>query len=247
MSEVKADFAKWATGFSGCNGGDIGDPANKSIWVCGIESGGDFEPLTDLSILSQPSKGWCTKNVQTKQVSEAWQVNLKLRFFRMATKLLTVLNGQSVNDFESFAKDKQPFVEGSSGYFSLNLFPINFRNIKHEHWTDLHYQATGFSTKAEYIKWLTENRFQEMREWTEKYQPKLIICIGKSERDRFFEAFSGDTDYELHKTSLNEVYFKKLIKSDSLIVVIPFLYGKPSSYIEELGTLIKSQLANTPR
>ena len=35
-----ASFAKWATGFSGCDGGDIGSAQNRSIWYCGIEWGG---------------------------------------------------------------------------------------------------------------------------------------------------------------------------------------------------------------
>lgn len=34
---TNAKFAKWATGFSGCDGGFIGSPQSKSIWFCGIE------------------------------------------------------------------------------------------------------------------------------------------------------------------------------------------------------------------
>ena len=36
MEMVDARFAKWATSFSGCDGGDIGSPQSKSIWYCGI-------------------------------------------------------------------------------------------------------------------------------------------------------------------------------------------------------------------
>ena len=36
---IDARFAKWATGFSGCDGGDIGSPKSRSIWFCGIEWG----------------------------------------------------------------------------------------------------------------------------------------------------------------------------------------------------------------
>ncbi|WP_260951748.1 hypothetical protein [Campylobacter sp. RM16187] len=32
-------FKKWALGFSGCDGGDIGSPENPSAWLCGIEWG----------------------------------------------------------------------------------------------------------------------------------------------------------------------------------------------------------------
>lgn len=37
VDRVNEDFARWASGFSGCDGGDIGSSQGKSIWFCGIE------------------------------------------------------------------------------------------------------------------------------------------------------------------------------------------------------------------
>ena len=41
---INEDFKKWALGFSGCDGGDIGSPQHQSIWLCGLEWGGGFKP-----------------------------------------------------------------------------------------------------------------------------------------------------------------------------------------------------------
>lgn len=39
---ITTDFGKWARGFSGCDGGDIGSHEKQSIWYCGIEWGGGW-------------------------------------------------------------------------------------------------------------------------------------------------------------------------------------------------------------
>ena len=33
------EFKKLALGFSGCDGGDIGSPQKRAVWLCGIEWG----------------------------------------------------------------------------------------------------------------------------------------------------------------------------------------------------------------
>ena len=37
---VNENFEKWATSYAGCDGGDIGNPERRAIWLCGIEWGG---------------------------------------------------------------------------------------------------------------------------------------------------------------------------------------------------------------
>ena len=41
---INENFKKWALGFSGCDGGDIGSAQSPSIWLCGLEWGGGFKP-----------------------------------------------------------------------------------------------------------------------------------------------------------------------------------------------------------
>ncbi len=40
MKTTEARFKEWCPGYSGCDGGDIGNEDNPSVWVCGIEWGG---------------------------------------------------------------------------------------------------------------------------------------------------------------------------------------------------------------
>ena len=37
-------FEKWASSYAGCDGGDVGGPNKRSIWLCGIEWGGGHTP-----------------------------------------------------------------------------------------------------------------------------------------------------------------------------------------------------------
>lgn len=60
---INPEFAKWATGHSGCDGGDIGSRQHPSIWFCGIEWGGDYsdnQELIDLFLenVEQPAEGY---------------------------------------------------------------------------------------------------------------------------------------------------------------------------------------------
>lgn len=40
LMTANPNFETWATSYSGCDGGDIGSPERRAIWLCGIEWGG---------------------------------------------------------------------------------------------------------------------------------------------------------------------------------------------------------------
>ena len=84
-------FAKWALGYSGCDGGDMGSPESPSTWICGIEWGGGHskedligELETDVTIL--PS-GYTD-----------WQTNLAYIYNWQVMKFLSVFNGGNVKN-----------------------------------------------------------------------------------------------------------------------------------------------------
>jgi len=78
---INEDFKKWALGFSGCDGGDIGSPQHQSIWLCGLEWGGGFKPeqLADefKNNVGKPPTGY-----------ESHKLNLDYQFNTKAVKLL---------------------------------------------------------------------------------------------------------------------------------------------------------------
>ena len=117
-------FEKWATTYSGCDGGDIGSLNNRSIWFCGIEWGGgdeaNVEALNTMfsKDMSIPPSGY-----------DDWKNNLSWIFNWQAVKLLAAIDGRQISDYKLFAEEVKPFTVGSGGYFKMNIYPLAFRNI----------------------------------------------------------------------------------------------------------------------
>ena len=213
------EFKKWALDFSGCDGGDIGSPQRRSVWLCGIEWGGghDAESLANSMSLdhSIPPSGY-----------ESWEENLAYRFNWQAMKLLAAIENNEVSAYKKYAQDIKPFVEGSSGFFKINLYPIAFKNTNFENWKSEFSSMTNLNGKSEYLAWCERYRFPVLRKWASEYKPKLIICLGKSYASEFSKAFY-EPERELTKEHIEERELFWGQNSDgTLVVVIPFMVNR---------------------
>lgn len=95
----------WLRDFNGCDEGEIGSPEKPSIWLCGIEWGGQSTLEAIQEIVNTPYTG-------KHQIGrENWQHILKYPYDIKATKLLAVVNGRKIEDYASFAEETQLFVE----------------------------------------------------------------------------------------------------------------------------------------
>lgn len=215
---VNPEFAKWAVGFSGCDGGDIGTPESSSVWFCGIEWGGghpaDAEKLRSV---------WKEDAGRPRAGYESWRANLEYIFNWQAVKLLAAVNGGLVSDYKQFAEKAQPFVTGGTGYFKMNLYPLAFKNTSHALWQDAFADATGLPSKQNYLEWMRGKRFPVMKSWVATYAPKLIVCAGVTYREDFRSAFVDD-DVELHREVIDdrELHWAKNVNG-GLVVIIPFM------------------------
>lgn len=237
-------FARWATSFSGCDGGDIGSIRNRSIWFCGIEWGGGHAANVDeLNTMfshdvSSPPTGY-----------DEWKHNLAYIFNWQAMKLLAAIDGRQLSDYKSFAEEAQPFTVGSSGYFKMNLYPLAFRNTSHAHWVSEFSQATGFSEKSAYLQWIKSRRFPAMKSWVEKHMPKVIICAGITYMDDFQSAF-GDEGMIVTTEHIDDRQLCYGVnKQGTLVVVIPFMVNRNgltrNVSIQKFGERIRELLCNT--
>ncbi|WP_144011833.1 hypothetical protein [Vandammella animalimorsus] len=214
-----AEFAKWATSFSGCDGGDIGTPADRSIWFCGIEWGGQesSERLAEeiLRDESQPRTGYsdATRN-------EAYIFN------RQALKILSAIDGTNVSNYREFCSRAKPFTQGSSGYFKLNLYPVSFKDTSPSRWHEQYAAITGFSSKQEYIDWCRIHRFGQIRKWAFTARPKLILCLGKQYRADYKLAFhEGSATFNHESIDSRDLWWS--VNSDgTLVVIIPFMVNR---------------------
>lgn len=250
MNDVNGIFSQWATGFSGCDGGDVGSPENQSIWFCGIEWGGghpaDEVELTT-SVFSEnvesPGPGYTSVDG-----TQAWRHNLAYIFNWQAMKLLTAINGLDVSAYKNFAEKVKPFTAGETGYFKMNLFPLAFKNTSHFLWESGFSKATGFAQKIDYLNWIRANRFPVMKSWEQTYRPKLILCVGISYLSDFKLAFVDD-GIEFHRELIDDRELNWAINNaGGIVVVLPFMVNRnglvKNVSIQKFGDRIRQLLAD---
>ncbi|MCT7644585.1 hypothetical protein [Aliarcobacter butzleri] len=236
-------FYNWALGFAGCDGGDIGNNNEQSIWFCGIEWGGGFD--TDISSL----KNIFDKNLEKiPEGYDNWEENISYIYNWQAMKLFSVIHNYELKDYKKFAEDKKPFVKKQKGFFKLNLYPIAFKNTSHDLWEANFSEATNLKTKQDYISWIKENRFPVMNKWVKDFSPKLIICTGITYFDDFKRAFSdNNAEFNKEKIENHELLWSKN-DNGTKIVIIPFMvnrYGLTKNQnIEKFGQRINEILNN---
>lgn len=234
---VTADFEKWAIGYSGCDGGDIGSPESPSIWVCGIEWGGGFISAEWL----QTELTRCTK--EPPDGYESPEDNLAYVFNRQTAKLLNVISGGRPSEYRDFALQKKPFVKSSHGYFKMNLYPISFKDTGADRWSIWIKEIIGLSSKDEYISWCKVNRFPFLLQAKEKHKPKCIVCFGKTYKDDFVSAFCGNNHEEnMEKIGDRELYWYD--SGETKVFVCPFPTGpyglNSDELIKNFGEKIRS-------
>ena len=136
-----SEFATWATGFSGCDGGNL----KGSIWLCGIEYGGreadatfEFIDVTHPGYFGDPSI-WNGCDVDDF---------LKYQYNWRAAKLLSAFAGYTdMAKYAKFFQDHHCFRQEGS-YFKLNLYPIAFRSTATTHWRPWLAEKTGLSSRT---------------------------------------------------------------------------------------------------
>lgn len=237
---IMSDFENWASGFSGCDGGDIGTPESRSTWVCGIEWGGGH----DLDALKQ--------SISNQVVSPPLGYDDVLQstdciFNRQTMKLITAMQGLKVEEYEKMSLQQRPFVKGTSGFFKMNLFPISFKDTAHQRWQKSFNEVTGFANKEEYLAWCRRVRFEQMRFWVSTYKPKVIICFGKTLITDYALAFAGQGSKFTSEKILNRDLSWTRTVDDVLIAICPFpvnRYGLNSNaLLQGFGDRIRTLMA----
>jgi hypothetical protein len=212
MVEARKKFSEWAKGFSGCDGGN----PYGSIWFCGIEWGGGFSEDRLDQVFSD-------KFPEPPQLYTAAEENLAYQYNIKLMKMIAALRGQPTSGYEEVARETPFPFHQHSDFFKANLFPIAFKNVDARRWTEGFHGATGLATRDRYCDWCREHRFPVMRQWVEKYRPRLVIGVGRSFWSDYLRAFGrGDL---IHEETVGQ---RKLIWTvanggKTVVVVTPFL------------------------
>ena len=211
---VDPEFAKWAKGFSGCDGGNL----EGSIWLCGIEWGlGKSHTLKEElqeDVTRPPQKYKNADDVRRPPGGRPYPFNT------MFLKLVAAMRGWPLEKYKAIANEEPFPFHRESDYFKLNLFPVAFPEVDPALWKQ--YSAeTGLSSRAEYLQWCRENRFPKIRNWVKQGQPKLIVCVGLSCIEDFHSAFgiSGKRHEETPIQGRRLVWFAD---DTTTLAVVPF-------------------------
>jgi hypothetical protein len=211
---VNPEFAKWAKGFSGCDGGN---PQGK-VWLCGIEYGGTLTEELPFVPMDVPD---CVGEENYGRAAF-----LKYHYNWRAIRLLAAFAGDVPSNCETFFREQSCF-DRNSNYFKLNLFPFAFKDTSHKHWPGWLAKKTGLKTKQEYLEWCVVNRFPLLKEWVSRYSPRLIICTGKSHLEHFMAAFgTRDEIIENAEAAGKQIPYFLTNTGRTLVVIVYFLGGR---------------------
>ena len=165
------------------------------------------------------------------------------------------MNGYPVEKFREFAHLHQPFVRGLKDefkgglYFKGNLYPYACYQVKE--WPEDAQLETGISDKEEYRQWCLKYRFPAIVKWVNKYQPKVVICVGITCRSEFSLAVFGKiVEFKEEKIVVNAhiktIYYS--IDEPINLVVVPHFsgpYGLNSNQsLQKAGSFISSIIAS---
>lgn len=169
-------FKKWATGYSGFDGGN----AKGEIWLCGIEWGGESPScIQELEALFLED----VRKIPTGYIYH--EKNLVFNYNKRFIHIIGAMKDEkfSSGDVQEKIKNlnkKEKFFTEKSNYLKLNLSPLNFPNTDGGKWDDKYEEITKFKTKSDYEKWVWTEREKLFKDMEKEYKPKLIITFGTS-------------------------------------------------------------------
>src|SRR2546428_1622269 len=157
---VTRDFERWATAFSGCNGGNL----HGAIWFCGIEwgTGKDHEIGEELrKNVSKPQQIYQSLEDISKNAATG-------KLYPYGVKLIKLIRAMRLSDDYT-----TPFpFHRQAQFFQLNLVPIAFKEVDTQLGIDRHRMATGLPARDAHVQRGREYRLPQMRSWVQHGNPK---------------------------------------------------------------------------
>jgi hypothetical protein len=208
--------------FAGCDGGNLG----ADVWVCGIEHGGEFDPLKEGIEPDLEPSSWTEEYKQQHPKYTTWQYNQKVA--KLMVALRHIRNNEAPvappSEWCSYIKDELYTSDGES--FKLNLFPFSAPSTNDPNWKDAY---PGLGDRANYRKLCQEQRFPFFVRKRKEQRPKVIVGTGITYVDDFSQAFGfpseSRTEFQIQYRDTHRDCFK-FSDSGSTLIVCPFFGGR---------------------
>ena len=215
---------------------DGGNP-KASIWICGIEHGGDFESLKMPLRPEHNLSSWDDDFRSQHPEYCTWQ------YHRKVAKLMVALRDLQGNfsrpsppedAWRQYLKDEL-YVSGGES-FKLNLFPLSSPSVNSSKWREFYSEHLGFESKDCYYKRCRNVRFPFLNKIREEFRPHIVLGTGKTFRSDFSHAFGFDENSEIcikiGKTSQRDCYLYE--DNYGVLIVCPFFGGRYGINSDEL-------------
>ncbi|KOE62848.1 hypothetical protein [Aggregatibacter actinomycetemcomitans] len=231
-------FKDTALSFAGCDGGNL----KSDVWFCGLEWGGEQKNTLDPAIDENSVYSWSHEDFDGSWLA---QYNQKICWFLWYFYSLEWNNGENSEVFVKHHHILYNQQENGIG-FKMNMLPIGFPNRNNIDWNETLQKLTGLKSFNEYREWCVIHRGKFFRNAVRKYQPKVIICTGITETDRFIRFFTAEEEYETVMTEQFKFHYAKF--ENTLICVVPFFgganginsYAKMENLVAEVKDLLKT-------
>jgi hypothetical protein len=181
---VNDEFALWATGFAGMDGGNI----DSAIWICGIEPNLGIPPrllpIDDFCYTHRTGRRVPWWNDQFRRTFPGF---LNWGFDQKVAKILLHYHGRDIAAYPRYMQEELYTQNGSC--FKLNLFPLTAPGT--DHWSLEHFELTGLRTRTLYRAWCTIHRFPFIRQLVRVHPPRIVVATGSGGfRPDFILAFA---------------------------------------------------------
>ena len=208
-------FKDSALSFAGCDGGNI----SSEIWFCGLEWGGEQKNEIDPPIDRENLYSWLHPDFDGAWIA---QYNQKICWFLWYFYNLEWNNGENAEIFVKRHHILYPETNKGIG-FKINMLPIGFPNRENIDWNSDLIKLTGFNSFDEYRQWCIEYRGKFFQNVIKEEQPKLIVCTGIGEAERFAQFFMGSNALTWKNTDKYKMAYTKF--ENTLICIVPFFGG----------------------
>lgn len=218
-------------------GGDGGNRKSE-IWFCGMEHGGSiFDNIPEIvTFKNNPEQYQNPSSWQDEEYKEsilaAGNLNRYIAYF-YAIYANTEEQEAPCNIYYPVKNrilypDNEDAQKAGIG-FKMNMRPLRFYGqSEYERYADLN--ILPFKTYNEYIEKVNVDRGSFYQEQIREYKPKLIICLGVTEANNYFNFFGCTEESRVQKViglEQKEITVEVGRFETTQIMVIPFI-GKPS-------------------
>lgn len=235
-------YEYWANELIGFQGGN----KDSKLWFCGLEYQAKFETKDLEDYISKSKVDYLDKHNSKAQ--------FKNEKFNQALLKLSNLFLSTVHKEEDFFTKDGPI-------YKINLYPPGLNQTDDEYSCEIHDSLNIINKKDMRIAMLSGEytRFEKLKKLVTG-KSKVIICCSRNEESIFKQAFIGFKNIKKSKRNIKigsytnkksnklihkymSIYHGIVNDNDIIVVIVPFLSGKPSSpKSNELPNIVKETI-----